>query len=117
MGKGNEAALQRGPIVYCVEQQDSPVPVPNRYLPEDAKFTPQYRPDFLGGVAVLNESLAQSAIELVDSSWKFDTKLVPVTFIPYGFWNNRKPDRMWMWLQAQGPSIKKLDDLSIHPPG
>jgi DUF1680 family protein len=102
----NLAALQRGPIVYCIEQQDSTVTVPNLYFPEDARFRAEHRPELLGGITVLKGILPQAY------RWQTSASRVPVTFIPYGVWNNRKPDPMWIWLQA-----RQTTDFPSQPPG
>jgi len=44
------AALQRGPIVYCLKEQDMPSEMRNSfgaYLPADFKFTAEHRPELL----------------------------------------------------------------------
>ncbi len=46
-------ALQRGPVVYCVEGVDNPNGVFNLALPENAEFTTKFKPDLLGGVTVI----------------------------------------------------------------
>lgn len=85
------AALQRGPIVYCIEQQDSSAALPFLILPEDARFTSEYRSDLLGDVTVLNGTLPCQSFVAADVP-------VPVKFVPYGVWNNRGPDLMQIWL-------------------
>jgi uncharacterized protein len=100
------AALERGPIVYCVEQQDAAGPLPALCLAEDVRVTAEHRPDLLGGVTVLETTLPAS-------SDLFDSPPMPVTFIPYGVWNNRKPDFMTVWLPAKRRSLDEFD----APPG
>ena len=46
-------AIERGPIVYCVEGADHGGRVLNLVLPDDAQLTPEHRADLLGGVTVL----------------------------------------------------------------
>ena len=46
-------ALQRGPLVYCLEDADHSVPVRELAVAPDADFTPRFDPDLLGGVVVL----------------------------------------------------------------
>jgi hypothetical protein len=36
-----QVAVQRGPIVYCVESADAPCDVDELYLPSDARFFPE----------------------------------------------------------------------------
>src|SRR5690606_12051445 len=52
-------ALQRGPIVYCLEGADNKGRVRHLSLPRGAELVPEHRPDLLGGVTVLRgEALA-----------------------------------------------------------
>jgi uncharacterized protein len=97
------AALQRGPIVYCIEEQDSPAPVAWLYYPQSAKFTAEFRPNLLGGVTVLKGSLPQ----YTDMYAPAETP-VPVMFVPYGLWNNRKPGVMRIWLPSEKPEWEGL---------
>lgn len=110
----NRAALQRGPIVYCLEEQDIEadagqsnavafVGLATAYIPEDAQFKAQHRPDFLGGVTVLRGELRQLSFE------NDRAKPVPATFIPYGVWGNRTPGPMRIWLGARkAPLVEML---------
>lgn len=98
----NLVALQRGPIVYCIEQQDSPVPLASLCLPEGANVEAQYEPQLLGGIVVVKGVLPQT---LDDGS----VTQFPVTFIPYGVWNNRGPDLMRIWLQSRRMTAAELE--------
>lgn len=111
-GYVNRAALQRGPIVYCLEMQDLDESQPRSgdshypivpssayttlnsiYIPEDEEFSAQHLPDFLGGVTVLRGDVRQ-----VD--WSGDDQPVGAMFIPYCVWGNRTPSEMRIWLGA-----------------
>jgi uncharacterized protein len=98
----NLVALQRGPIVYCIEQQDSPVPLASLCLPEDALLEPQYEPELLGGVTVIKGTLPKTLEDVSITQY-------PVTFIPYGVWNNRGPDLMRIWLQSEQITAAELE--------
>ena len=50
----NRLVLMRGPLVYCFEGADNGGAVKNLSIPADAKFTPEYRSDLLGGVTVIH---------------------------------------------------------------
>jgi hypothetical protein len=88
-------ALQRGPVVYCLEGVDNDGKVRNLTLPKDAKLNAFFEKDLLGGVEVIRgDALAVSRGE--------DNKLVtgPVKFqaVPYSTWDNRKAGPMVVWL-------------------
>lgn len=46
-------ALQRGPIVYCIEGVDHGGRVTDLYLPDGAQVRPEHQAEVLGGVTVL----------------------------------------------------------------
>src|SRR5262249_39568165 len=86
----NLIALRRGPIVYCLEEQDLEgasratgfSAVATVYLPEEAQLTAEHRPDFLGGVTVIRGAV--TSVHQDDG----ETTL-PATFVPYCVWGNR----------------------------
>ena len=101
-------ALQRGPLVYCVEQADHPVPAREIALPAGAPLTPRYDPDLLGGVVVLEgEALAADrgawgeALYLPAGDVRWNP--VPLHAVPYYAWDNRAPGDMAVWLPAAFP--------------
>ena len=93
----SQVALERGPIVYCLEGVDNPKNVLNTALPESAKITAKMRADLLGGVTVLNISGA----ELLAGSGK--TEATNFTAIPYYAWNNRGNAPMEVWMKSATP--------------
>jgi DUF1680 family protein len=97
-------ALQRGPVVFCLEGVDNAGRVRNLCLPPEAKVTAEFRKDLLGGVVALKGSaLAVTRGE----GGKRVTR--PVTFqaVPYYAWANRKPGQMIVWL-AERPEAAEL---------
>ena len=80
-------ALERGPLVYCVEQPDAGVPLAELALSPRAWLSPIACPDLLGGVTILR-------VENADAPG-FDA-------VPYHLWNNRGLAPMSVWLPA-GP--------------
>ena len=75
-------ALQRGPLVYCLEEVD------NKGIYETAALTPQttcketFNPSLLGGVITI-EAQTNGAI---------------YNFIPYYSWDNREAGKMKVWV-------------------
>ncbi|NJM08662.1 glycoside hydrolase family 127 protein [Candidatus Gracilibacteria bacterium] len=92
-------ALQRGPLVYCVEACDHDVPLEALLLPRNAQLTAHFEPDLLGGVVVLR-GIAHAA-SWPDQLYQHDMPIAePVAFtaIPYYAWDNRAPGAMQVWL-------------------
>lgn len=90
----NQVALKRGPIVYCVETPDLPehTRIYDVYLDNDADLNARYRPDFLGGVAVIEGSALLRNAEGEGMYRKVNTpdwKSVSTQFVPYYAWSNR----------------------------
>jgi DUF1680 family protein len=102
-------AVQRGPLIYCLEEIDQPSGVslsdvavnPGRQ-PAD-QFKPEFRNDLLGGMVVLHHEgdiyERGAAEKLLYSQYRRDagTRKVPLTFIPYYAWANRQATSMQVW--------------------
>jgi hypothetical protein len=90
-------AIERGPIVYCAEGADQDgKKVLDRILPDDARLTPAFQSDLLGGITVLTAENAQRAIRGPDGQPATET--LPLTLIPYYAWCHRGANEMAVWL-------------------
>jgi DUF1680 family protein len=99
-------ALQRGPLVYCLEEADNGPDLANVVLPADADLAATFDPDLLGGVV----AITGEARHLDPAAWQgglyqpHATQQItdsPFTFkaVPYGFWANREPGEMRVWIR------------------
>jgi DUF1680 family protein len=88
-------ALERGPIVYCVESPDNGGQALNLWLPDATDLVSQHCPDLLGGVTVLR---GQAMASHRNQDESVTTKAVELTAIPYYAWANRGPSEMAVWL-------------------
>lgn len=105
----DQVAVQRGPVVYCVESPDLPpgVKISDLFIPPDMKFTARYDQHLLGGVVVLDcKPLARR-----EENWRgrlyrdfapSGLEPINVKFIPYFVWQNRGPSEMSVWLPLAG---------------
>ncbi|HEY1861277.1 MAG TPA: beta-L-arabinofuranosidase domain-containing protein, partial [Gemmataceae bacterium] len=97
-------ALQRGPVVYCVEGVDNDGKVRNLVLPKDAPLSASFEKNLLGGVEVIRgDALAVSR----GDNDKLLTKPVKFQAVPYSTWDNRKPGPMLVWL-PETPELAEL---------
>lgn len=87
-------ALERGPLVYCVEGADNDH-VFSLVLPDDAKWVAERCDDLLGGITVL-KGMVQMALK--DEAGKTRTQPILMRAIPYYAWCNRGPNEMAVWL-------------------
>jgi uncharacterized protein len=103
-------AVQRGPLVYCLEQIDQPEGVPLRDVAlnlgpkSSAQFQEEFRNDLLDGIILLRhagtaygESAEQSRLYFPYSSEPRKSRSVSLTFIPYYAWANRTATPMQVW--------------------
>jgi len=96
-------ALQRGPMVYCLEQADNGPHLRDLALPRDARLEATYDADLLGGVVVIRGQGRRRDI----TAWRGHlyrpagsaTRSLTVTAIPYYAWANRGPGEMLVWIR------------------
>jgi len=100
-----KVAVQRGPIVYCLEQVDNGPNLHDIVLPAKAKLRAKFEPKLLGGVCVITgKAKRRHAKDWGDELYSADaSKQTPTTIkaVPYAPWANRKPGEMRVWLNAR----------------
>jgi DUF1680 family protein len=83
----DRVALQRGPLVYCVEWVDNDGHALNIMLPTGFTLKTESEPDLFGGV----ETITGPAMILGHGAR-------PFTAVPYHAWNNRGAGEMQVWI-------------------
>jgi DUF1680 family protein len=96
-------ALQRGPLVYCVEGADNPAGVWNLLMEPSASWKPVNHT--IQGHQLT--ALKGEIWELVPDASGMDVQLRKreVTAIPYYTWANRQPNDMQVWLPSKIHSL------------
>ncbi len=99
----NHVAIQRGPIVYCLESADNIEDVQAIILPKNAVLYEMYDANMLDGII----KIMADAFVLIDSEW--ENKLYKpnrpsvsphqMTAVPYFLWDNREPGQMVVWMK------------------
>lgn len=85
-------AIERGPIVYCLEGKDqADCTVFNKFIPDGTSIKAIYRADLFNGVVELS-----GVAKEVEADGGI--KDVPFRAIPYSTWNNRGADQMAVWI-------------------
>jgi len=95
-------ALQRGPVVYCLEETDVHRQLHQVVLPDACEITAMFEPSLLGGVTVLSaEGRAEVPAEAKTLYRSMAPQTEPVTLraVPYYAWDNREPGEMRVWLR------------------
>jgi DUF1680 family protein len=114
-------AVQRGPLVYCLEQLDQPsgVDLTDRSLAVSmkpgAEFTSEFKADVLGGIVVLHRDGTVAEVQSPQGSLNSKggrgalygpyqdqaevrySRSVRLTYIPFYAWANREPSAMEVW--------------------
>jgi DUF1680 family protein len=103
-----QAAVRRGPIVYCAESVDLPkgVKLEDVALAGNFDGVATFDPKLFGGVATIEGNgkvLKRTGTELYRTLGTAPGKDIALKFIPYYAWNNRGRSDMTVWLtMAQG---------------
>lgn len=85
-------AMERGPIVYCLEGIDQPDSlVFNKFIPADAEIDASFDAGLLNGVVVLTGTAKAVAKDGTVED-------VPFKAVPYSTWNNRGAGQMEVWV-------------------
>lgn len=125
-------AIQRGPVVYCLEEMDQESTLKDIYLPPETKFTAKHDKKLLGGVTVLEGDARYANLPVLwlnqlyqpfpGTQQKKVTKFysgetvaksgptmgaTKIKAIPYYAWDNRKASPMKVWL-PMSPRLEAL---------
>jgi uncharacterized protein len=104
--KQNESriAIQRGPLVYCIEGADNNNKAWNVVVPENTVFTPTAYKVLTEQVVALQAELPVLTVSEDGSEVKTEKKMI--TAIPYYTWANRGKNEMQLWLPTKIKDIK-----------
>jgi DUF1680 family protein len=99
----NHVAIQRGPIVYCIETPDLPegTKILDVYIEGDADLEVEHKTDLLEGVSVIKGDVlirkdkSEGMYRKVD---KPDWESVSTQFVPYYAWSNRGKAEMTVFM-------------------
>jgi DUF1680 family protein len=97
-------AIQRGPIVYCLEEVDNGDNLAQIILPRDSELTAAFDPALLGGVVAISGTAKRVAPNawsggLYQAAVPTQTETFTVRAVPYAFWANREPGEMRVWIR------------------
>jgi len=98
-----KVAIKRGPIVYCLEEQDNGNKLWNLLLNIDSDFHVRYESELLNGVVTLSAKGIRESQPIGDNSLYSTNKKeladVVLKFIPYYAWSNRGVGEMMVWVR------------------
>jgi DUF1680 family protein len=94
-------ALQRGPVVYCIEAVDHGGRTRDIVLPPATRVRAEHRPDLLAGATVLQGDANRLRRA------KADAAPVRLFAVPYAVWGNRAVGEMDVWLPEEPEAARK----------
>ncbi|WP_141862849.1 glycoside hydrolase family 127 protein [Kribbella jejuensis] len=99
-------AVARGPIVYCIEQQDVDAPVDDLLLSPAAVANARPRKEEDHVVLDLTAGVAPPPARdlypvMTETPKDTVSRHVQATFVPYFLWGNRQPLAMRVWLRTE----------------
>ncbi|MFD1953584.1 glycoside hydrolase family 127 protein [Paenibacillus thailandensis] len=103
-GNAGKVALQRGPLVYCLEQADNGADLHLLLLPQEAELKARRAEELLDGIVVIEaEGLRENAkawgSSLYSTAGRPAAEPERLTFIPYYAWANRGEGEMTVWVR------------------
>ena len=106
-----QVALQRGPLVYCVEDANHKTGVFNLVLPGDAKMSPRWDQNLLGGITVVEgEALVRTPSDnLYSRAGDVTFAETDLLAVPYYAWDNQTPGAMTVWMPGSFTTTKLSD--------
>lgn len=99
-------ALQRGPVVYCLEEVDNGARLANIAIPNESTLAASFKPDLFGGISVITGEAIRSEPKVwsggmyePQSTVEYDKSPFKFKAIPYYLWANREPGEMRVWIR------------------
>ena len=99
----NQAAIKRGPIVYCLETPDLPknTSILDAYLPFESPLTATFKNDLLGGITTIEGAIKvrkDKKVGMYREMKNVEWETVKTQFVPYYSWSNRGKSEMSVWI-------------------
>lgn len=98
-----KVAIQRGPLVYCLEEADNGENLSAVVLPPDTVLSAGFEEGLLGGVV----TISGQALRTDEMAWDgelyrpsgYAERKTAIKAVPYCVWGNRKPGEMLVWVR------------------
>lgn len=101
--QAGKVALQRGPLVYCLEEADNGANLHNLTLPRDSEFRVYEGKGIFAHKMLIQTEGIGCHMKETDALWQYDRSPVQrqprtLTFIPWFSWANRGEGEMRIWV-------------------
>jgi len=101
MQAGNKVAFMRGPILYCIEEEDNGPLLSRIAVSPDTPVEEKYEKDLLGGVYTLGLDALRLTIDDCDELYRVERparEVVRLKMVPYYLWANRNEGEMRVYI-------------------
>ncbi|MBQ7868452.1 MAG: glycoside hydrolase family 127 protein [Clostridia bacterium] len=101
-----KAAVMRGPLVYCLEEQDNGANLHLVRMGADPQFATQWQPELLGGVVTITSCGLRETCDGWDEQTLYacergiEIRPAELKWIPYYAWANRGANEMRVWIRT-----------------
>ena len=102
-----QIALQRGPLIYCLEEADNGARLANICIPAHSELEASFDSELLGGASVIGGQALRiepaeesSALYRHHSQTGYKETAFAFKAIPYYLWANREPGEMRVWIRS-----------------
>jgi len=102
-------ALQRGPVVYALEETDNAAHAASLVLPRESELEVARDASILGGVPLLRAA----GLRLVERDGGRALEPATLTAVPYHLWDNRAPGSMTVWIPERAELAQLPGDLGL----
>ncbi len=104
-------ALERGPLVFCLEGIDHEGHVHNLTLPENLNFGVELRRELLGGVRVVRSQA--HALYVGADGRSIEGKVLDLLAVPYYAWGHRDDGEMVVWLARTPRAVRPVPQPTL----
>ena len=102
-----QVALQRGPLLYCLEEVDNGPRLANVCVPGTSELAVEFDRELLGGATVISGQALRTeraedgaALYTHHSQMSYAAAGFSFKAIPYYLWANREPGEMRVWIRS-----------------
>ncbi|MGH7493553.1 MAG: glycoside hydrolase family 127 protein [bacterium] len=98
-------ALQRGPLLYCLEEVDNGKNLNDLFLPSTSYLTTDFETETCGGLVTIAGMAKRRVLEdFAETLYRSEAprlEEVPFKALPYFAWDNRNPGEMLVWMRGE----------------
>ncbi|MDR0487444.1 MAG: glycoside hydrolase family 127 protein [Treponema sp.] len=99
-----KAAIARGPEIFCLEETDNGENLAALSLDTGSPLEECWREDILGGLMLIKACgrrlITPGEPESFSEKYSPKSERVMLTAVPYGYWGNRSPGEMLVWIRG-----------------